>query len=474
MYNTAYQVLSLLIPLITTPYASRVFGAEGVGVQSYAHSLATVFSQFAALGVAAYGQREIARNREDKAQTSKLFWEIVLLSCVTTAISMVVWIIVSLVEKTYTPYLLLSGFTVLAVAFDITWFFAGLEEFKFVALRNAAVKLAGVALLFLVVRSRDDLLLYVALLSASGLAGNLSMWLQLRRYLQKVPFSQLQIFRHLKQTVIYFIPTIAATVYTVVDKAMLRFLTEGTEEIGYYEQTTKIVRMAQVVLLSINTVMSARMSYLFSVGKLEELKRKLEKSVSFILLMAVPFTLGIIGVARNFVPWFFGEGFEPVVPLLCVYSPLLLVVGISNCLGTQYLTPSGQRGRSSKGILLGAGVNVILNLLVIPVWGAAGAAVASVMAELIIMIVYAYMSREYLSIRTIWKHSGKRLVAGGVMLLAVLALDRLPFAGVWMTVAQVALGAAVYVLMLLLLRDNLLMEVLRKALAHIEKHKKFY
>lgn len=468
LYNTAYQILAVIIPLITTPYASRIFGAAGIGIQSYASSLAMVFSLFAALGVLSYGQREIAQHRDDPQETSRLFWEIELLAITTTAITCVLWLVVCFVETTYTSYLLVSGLTVLAAAFDITWFFAGLEEFRFIVLRNTAVKLIGVAFLFVAVKKESDLLLYVGVLAATGLVGNLTMFTYLRRFLVPVNRKGLRPFRHLKQTFVYFIPTIASSVYTMLDKTMLRILLDDTTENGYYEQTTRIVRIAQTLLLSINTVMSSRMSYLFSQKKLTELKQRLSQSMSFILLLGYPLTFGIMGIAKNFVPWFFGPGFEPVETLLWVYSPLLLVVGVSNCLGTQYLTPSGQRGRSSKGIVWGAAINVVLNFFFIPYFGAAGASVASVIAELVIAGVYLYMSQGYMHMKIILRHSAKRLPAAAAMLLLVMALPKLlGFGGMWMTVLQIIVGGGVYFLLLLILRDQLLLDYGGKVLKKV-------
>jgi len=472
IYNTLYQILAVIIPLVTTPYAARIFNVEGVGIQSYVTSAATVFSQIAALGVLIYGQREIAQNRDSREKTSHLFWEIELLCVVTTLLTTAAWVAFAFLENSYTPYLLVSSMTVLAVAFDITWFFAGLEQFRLIVLRNTAVKLIGLALLFAAVKQESDLLLYIALLAATGMLGNMSMWTHLPHYLTRPNWRKLRPFRHLRQTFVYFIPTIASTAYTYVDKTMLRFLTNGTVENGYYEQTTKIVRTAQVLLTSINTVMASRMSYLFSQGKFKEMKQNLYASVDFILLLAFPFTFGIIGVSGNFVDWFLGEGFEPVTRLLWVFGFLLIITGISNCLSQQYLTPSGQRGRSSKGIVLGAVVNICLNFLMIPAIGAFGATVASVIAELTILIVYLYMSKPVISVSVIVKKSAKRFVAALGMLAAVIATQYFPVTGVLLTLLQVAVGALVYVLLLLLLlKDRLLIETLTKVISKYRSRK---
>ena len=112
----------------------------------------------------------------------------------------------------------------------------------------------------------------------------------------------LQIFGHVKQTFAYFIPTIATSVYTVLDKTMIGAITDNAKENGYYEQATKIVKMAETLVFSLNTVMSSRMSYLYAQQKYNEIKEKIRTSFDYLMLISIPLAVGIIGVSRNFVP----------------------------------------------------------------------------------------------------------------------------------------------------------------------------
>ena len=230
IYNTLYQILTLITPLITTPYISRVLGANGLGIYSYTNSIVTYFTLFAALGTVSYGQREIAMHRDSPEDSSRLFWEIEILSIVTTSVALVAWLIWILISTKYTPYYGVLTMSVLAVAFDISWYFGGFEKFKYIVIRNTLVKLAGIALLFLFVREKTDVLLYVGIMAATGLLGNITMWTYLPRMLTRVEFRSLHPFKaHLKQTFAYFIPTIATSVYTVLDKTMIGAITESDE-----------------------------------------------------------------------------------------------------------------------------------------------------------------------------------------------------------------------------------------------------
>lgn len=460
IYSTLYEILAIITPLVTAPYTSRIFGADGVGIQSYTNSIVSYFTLFAALGVESYGQREIARHRDNPKESSIIFGEIMLLTLITTGICLIGWLVLIFCSDQYTPYYAVLTITLISVPFDISWFFGGYEQFKYIVLRNTFFRLAGIVVLFVFVKEPSDLLLYMALLAATGLVGNLSMWTYLPRFLVKIDFRNLKISHHIKETIIYFIPTIATSVYTVLDKTMIGVLTGSEAENGYYEQATKVINIAKSMIFSLNTVMSARMSYLFAQERMEEMKEKLNQSFGFLMLLGVPMTLGIIGVSKNFVPWFFGDGYDKTIDLLCILSPLIVIISISNCLGAQYFVPSGQRIRSTKGILCGSAINFACNLFMIPIWGAVGAAIASVLAESAISIIYVHMSRKFSGWKMIWKCFWKKMVAGLGMLLVVLMIGQEHTGDIWITFLQGVVGAGVYFLLIFLLRDRQALEIL--------------
>lgn len=464
IYNTLYEILAVLAPLITAPYVSRIFEADGVGIYSYTNAIASYFTMFAALGVRGYGQREIAQHRENKKEASKLFWELELMCVSTTLICLAVWTGLILFSSKYSPYYAVLTMTVAATAFDISWFWGGYEQYRFIVIRNSILKLVGIAVLFIFVHSKSDLLLYIALIAATGLLGNLSMWTYLPKYLEKVSFKELSIKRHYKQTFVYFIPTIATSIYTMLDKAMIGWITKSDFENGYYEQATKIINICKTVVFSLSTVVSSRISFLFAKQKHDEIKAKIRDSLNFILLLAIPVTFGLFGIAKNFVPLFFGEGYDKTVGIIYILAPLLMIIGVSNCLGSLYFTPSGQRARSNKAIVTGALVNLCLNTFLIYLLKARGAAIASFMAESTITFMYLYMARDYFDITCIPKMIWKRLIAAGLMLAAVIGLRQVIDQQYVLIVTQITAGAAVYGICLLVMKDEFLITNIQKIL----------
>ena len=450
-----------MTPFITTPYVSRVLGADGIGIYSYSYSIMNYFTLFAALGTSSYGAREISQHRESKEKTSKLFWEIELMTVFTTSICLFVWGIVVFYNKVYQYYFLALTPFLLATMTDISWYFTGFEKIKNTVVCNSFVKIAGIVLLFLFVKEKNDLIIYFIINSMILFLGNLSMWLFLRGMLVKISLNSLRFKKHFKETLIYFIPAAATSVYTVLDKTLIGVITGDNFQNGYYEQATKVINILKtLVFVSLNTVVGARISYLFAKEKYDEIHNRIEHSIDFILFLGIACSFGVIGIAENFVPLFFGKGYEAVVPLIYLLSPLLVIIGISNCLGSQYYTPSGKRKLSSKIIVLGAIVNLICNLILIPFWGARGAAIGSIVAELFITILYVQLSCGYMTWGIIWRDSWKRITVGAVMCAAVYYYGVLSPLSTFLTVlVQFFIGVAVYLGLMSLLKDPILFEL---------------
>ena len=471
IYNTLYEILAIISPLITAPYVSRIFGADGVGVYSYTSAMASYFALFAALGIKTYGQREIAQCRDNKEKASKLFWELELMCISTTVLSLIVWAFLVIFSKENSVYYTVLTMTVAATAFDISWFWKGYEEYGFIVIRNSFIKIVGIVLLFVFVHEKSDLLLYTAMIAATGLIGNISMWAHLRKYLVKVNWHELKLKYHYQETMVYFVPTIATSIYTILDKAMIGWITKSDFQNGYYEQATKIVNICKTVVISLNSVLSSRISYLFSKQAHDEIKQKMVDALNFILLIGIPIVFGIIGIARTFVPFFFGEGFEQATILLYIMSPLVLIIAISNCYGGLYFTPSGQKARSNKGIIAGAVVNLILNAILIYPFQSYGAAVASIAAEMTVTEMYIFMSRDYFDSSCILRYSWKKLIASGTMLGVVIFLGYRISGGLAVLIAQVLAGCLIYVLMLFVLKDMFFIDQSKKIFSHVFKKK---
>jgi len=462
LFSTIYQIIVLIIPFITAPYTARIFSADGIGIQSYANSIVAYFTIFAALGTSIYGQREISACQDNVEKSSKLFWEIELLSIISTGVCMIGWMILILCSKQYKPYYLALTMTLIAVAFDISWFYMGKENFRLIAIRNIVIRVVGLICLFIFVKSKNDLLLYIALTASVGLIGSVSMWFSLPNYLIKVKIRDLHVRHHLRETLIYFVPTLALSIYTVMDKTMIGIITKNSFENGYYEQAQKIVTIVKALILSLNTVMSSRMSYLFTNNKMDEMKNNIKKSLDFTLVLGIPMTIGLICVSRTLIPVFLGAGYEKSIYLLEMCSLLIVITAISNLAGHQYLIPSGQRARSSKVVIIGAVINFTLNLILIPHFESYGATIASVIAETVITILYVRMCGGFLDFKLIIKSGYKRVIIGLFMALGIYVISNYISTSVLSLLLQIIVGAFIYVVGLLIIKDEFIYAFLQE------------
>ena len=462
IYNTIYQIFIFITPLLTAPYTARVLGVQGIGLQSFVGSIASYFTMFAALGTSSYGQREIARCKDEDDNRSKTFWEIMIVKGITVGITLLVWIFVVAYSKEYSLFFAVHTITIAASFFDISWYFSGIENFRTIVVKNIVIRLLSIVCLFTLIHSAEDLLLYIAILASSSFLGNISMWFSLNGNVKRTRIHPVDLKRHFKETIVYFIPTIAVSVYTILDKTMLGLLTDGTYENGYYEQAHKLVDMTKAIVVSLNTVMYSRMSYLFKKGKTGEMKKHLGQSIDIIILLSMPMIMGVMGVAKTLVPLFFGENYDKVVDLLYLCMPLVLIIGLSNCLGQQYLTPSGQRKQSNRCVILGATINFAINCLLIPKFGSYGAAISSLIAEITILILYIFMSRTQLNIREVIKNNAVRVVSALIMFAIVYTMNYFKMNDSIKLALQITVGAGAYFLFLALFRDKLFFEAINQ------------
>lgn len=450
VYNLAYQILLLLAPLITTPYVSGVLNSEGIGIYSYTFSLASAFSLVAALGVNSYGQREIAYRQGDGYARSKIFWELFAIRVVVSTVAVVIYLVFSLAYEEYRPYLLAQTFVVVAVLVDISWFFQGMEDFKLIAIRNTLIKLAAIAAIFLLVKTEDDLLVYCLINAASIFVGNALLFVGLGRHIQRVPVRELDLLRHVPGTIEFFIPIIAVQIYSQLDKIMLGAMLNNNAQNGYYEQARKVSNLIVTVVVSLNTVLFSRNANLFSEGRKAEVRDSMRESFVVMCMIMLPLVVGLFSVTDNLVGWFFGPGWEPVVVLLRLSCPLIVFMCVGNFVGMQYLAPLGHQNQMTVAYIIAAIVNVIANFFLIPPLMAQGSLIASIAAELCSCGIQLWLLARSEYRFSPFHDLVPYLIAVAVMCLVLLGWQRVtPLAGLWQTVSEIAIGAAVYAAILL-------------------------
>lgn len=460
IYNLAYQILIIILPVITTPYISRVLGVENIGIYSYTLSISTFFILFGSLGIALYGKREIAYLQKDKEKYTIAFWEILILRVITMSISLIVFCLTFVRNGDYQIYFRILILEIIANCIDISWFFQGLEEFKKTVIRNMLVKLISVVCIFIFVKTRQDLTKYFIIYVLSVLIGNGSLWLYLPRFLKKVSIKELNVKKHFKPTFSLFIPQIAVEIYTILDRTMIGLIIHDKSEVGFYDQSQKIIKMLLTVITSLGTVMLPRIANNYANGKKKKIVKYMKKSFNMVFFLSFPMIFGIISVSNLFVPKFFGEGYDKVAVLMNLISPVILAIGLSNVIGTQYLLPTKRQKEYTISVTCGAIINFIINISLIWKYGAIGASIGTVIAEFTVTIVQMFYIRKDFNIWKIIKSSRNYLLASGIMFVVCLVIKSIVRKPYFSMALQVAIGGIVYLTILIILEDKFVFEII--------------
>lgn len=445
IYNVIYQVLLVLLPLITSPYISRVLSDDGLGVYSFQYTIANCFALVGMLGVNNYGNRSIAAVRDDRRKKSHTFWSIWVLQLTTSLVSLIVYIVYLAIvcRQDHLQTALALFFAVLASVVDINWFFFGIERFKLTVTRNIIIKLMSVACIFLFVKEKQDVWIYSLIIAGSLLLSNLAVWPFLKREIDICKISLKDMARHFPQMLVLFVPIIAVTLYNKMDKVMIGSFSTMSQS-GFYENAEKIINIPTGIITAIGIVMLPRMSYLFANKYDESARRYFNVSLEFATAMSCGLACGISAIATEFAPLFFGESFTGINILIIALSPKIIFLSIANVMRTQYLIPLHKDRVFLNSVWLGAVVNVVINALLIPGFGALGAVLGTDAAEFIVMAYQVVAVERDMQIIKKLVRNLYYLMAASIMFVIVFWSSQYLGHGILGIILQIILGMVVY------------------------------
>lgn len=463
IYNVIYQVFILIVPLITIPYVSKVLGSSGVGINAYTNSIIQYFILFGTIGIALYGNRSIAYVRDNKEELSRTFWAIFILKLITTAIAYLVFLLFLHFVHRFHFIFILQSIYIVSAAFDVTWLYMGLEDFRKTVIRNLAVKIIGTFCIFVFIRTHDDLWKYVLILSLSELFGQLTIWLNIPRTVNKIKVKWKTIKVHFMPALILFLPQVSIQIYAVLNKTMLGKLSSPSE-VGFFDNADKIVKVILAVVTAMGVVMLPRISHTFAKGDTAKVREYLYQSLDFASFLAIPLMFGIAAISINFTKWYFPPEFFKTGYLIIIISPIIVLIAWSNVLGIQYLMPTGRMREFTISVTVGAIVNFIVNLILIHSFQSIGTAVATVIAEFTVTFVQFCFVAKDIKMKRIFRSLWKYLIAGFIMYMVAEAIGKIVHYGILLTMIQVIVGVVVYFLMLFLLHSETNKKIFLKGL----------
>ena len=445
IYNVAYRMFSVLLPLVTAPYLSRAVGPEGVGLYSRAWNISYIFCLVAMLGLNDYGVRAVARVRDDRAELNKTFSAIWQMQLIVAGLTLIAWLgyvfLVAGEEKEIAFHLTMMSVSCL-VSFD--WCLMGLDIFRPIALRNTFVKSAAAVCVFIFVKQKSDLWIYGLVWSLATLIGNLSCVPGLRGKVsyRRVPLRES--LKHLAPCAMLFISVLAVNVYRTMDKVMVSGMA-GLEQNGLYENAEKIIYCLSGFISAIGTVMMPKISHMQQQGRTEEIRVHIDRSMNLIIGMVSALAFGVAAVADRFAPLFYGEDFAWSGTLMVPLAFTLIMIGFANVIRTQWVLPQGRDSIFVRSVCAGAVVNLIVNAALIPGMKSMGAVIGTLMAEFTVPLVQWTLLRKELPYKKFLSYVGIYAVIGTAMLLFVQMIGNLiPWKG-WIGLGiQVTAGILAY------------------------------
>ena len=450
LYNLSYQILTIILPIITVPYVTRIFTSEALGNYVFYNSIVSYFSLFAMLGIGVYGTKQIAA----ASDVSSTFWNIYVIQLIASILAMAVYIIaIFSIPQMGGIIPLIVGITLFAKMIDISWLFSGKEDFKKITIRNVVIRIIGVISIFTFVKSSDDLYLYVFLIVIFDFLGQFVMWVPAKKFIKRPSFNAKIMKKNLHPIVLLFLPQVAISLYVVLDRTLLGLL-GSYSDVGIYEQGQKLISILLKVVSSLGVVMLPRVANLLSERRDKEAQNMVKFSFILYNLIIFPMMFGLIAVNEVFVKLFLGQNFQDVKYVLYVIVFNIMFVGWTNILGYQVLVVRNKNKEFMLSTTIPAFVSVAVNIAIIPFFGYIGASITSVVVEILVFAIQWYYSRNIINKNLLFnKDLAKIILSSLVMFGAVMFCKMtLGFAGIVGLVIYLAVGGISYLGMLFLLK----------------------
>lgn len=459
-YQSIFQLTKILIPIITVPIVSKALGPQGIGMYNYSFSIAQYFVLLGGLGVSLYGNREIALKWHKKEDISKTFWEIFIFKAVITLIALFLYFIL-IIFIDNKEFFLVQSIIILSVLFDISWFFMGIEDFKKTSMINLVVQIITFICILLFVKTTNDAIVYTFIQAAGMLLSQVFVWLFVKEYIHLEKISLRKSMAHIKGSIEYFIPQVAIMFYTNINKTILGIFL-GSAAVGYFSNSLQLNNVFITVITTIDIVLLPHMSGLFAKNNISKIVDLMKNTLHLQLFFSIPIMFGILTVYDKLIPWFFGEKFVFINKVVPFFSILIVIIPLGMAISRQYLMPVGKVREYNKSVLVGAVINILLNLLLLPTIGFFGVVIANIAAEIFVTLI---RTRSFLK-DTSFKFNIKKIIvfilSAVIMCLVARYITKNMSATVITNLIQLVIAVPIYFLLTALLKQNPIILLLKR------------
>lgn len=450
LYNLSYQILTIILPIITVPYVTRIFTSDDLGNYGFYNSIVSYFSLFAMLGIGVYGTKQIAA----ASDVSSTFWNIYVIQLIASLLALSVYLIAFFsIPQMGGVIPLILGIVLFAKMIDISWLFSGKEDFKKITIRNIVVRLIGVISIFTFVKSSDDLYLYVFLIVIFDFLGQFVMWVPARKFIKRPSFNTNTIKKNLHPIVLLFLPQVAISLYAILDRTLLGLL-GSYSDVGVYEQGQKLTSILLTVVSSLGAVMLPRVANLLSERRDQEAQNMVKFSFILYNLIIFPMMFGLVAINEVFVKLFLGQNFQDVKYVLYVLVFNIMFVGWTNILGFQVLVVRNKNKEFMLSTTIPAFVSVAVNIAVIPFFGYIGASITSVVVEILVFAIQWYYSRNIINKNLLFNKDLAKIICSSLIMFGAVMLCKMTLGldGIIGLIIYLAVGGISYLGMIFLLK----------------------
>lgn len=394
--NCILTLSSIIFPLISFPYVSRILSPAGIGKVSFATSVITYFSMFAQMGIPTYGIRACSQVRDDKRKLNTTVRELLTINLILCVCVYVIFFAMLLIVPRFREDKTLLIIVSLSIGFNaigVEWLYRALEEYTYISIRSIVFKFVALVLMLLLIKNSNDYLKYGALTIFAATGSNIFNFINLRKHVNLNDCERINLQKHIKPISVFFGMSVAATIYSNMDTVMLGFM-KTDNDVGLYNAAVKIKSVLVSVVTSLGAVLLPRASYYYERGQIKEFLEITRKGLNFVFIAAGSLTIFFMLFAKESILVLSGAEFKGAIPAMVLIMPTLLLIGTSNIIGLQMLVPMGKEKFVLYSEIAGAVVNIIVNAVLIPHMSSAGAAIGTVAAEFIVVIVQIYFLKD--------------------------------------------------------------------------------
>lgn len=473
-YNALKTFSSILFPLITFPYISRVLQPENVGRINFGLSIVSYFSLIATLGITTYAIRECSAIRDDKDQFEKTASQIYSINIITTIVAYLALIIVLLFYHhldSYRTLIIVQSFTIVATTLGTDWLNSAMEDFKYITFRTLVFQLVSLILMFIFVHKPEDYMIYVMISVISSAGANITNIWYRRRYC-RVTFiwdtkDGIMWKRHSVPILLLFVMILAQNIYSNVDTTMLGLM-YGDREVGIYTTARKIASLLFQVIVSIAWVVMPRMSYYFEEQKITEANELFRKVFGFYFLVGLPCLVGGAMISEDIITIIAGIEYQEAAYILRI-----MIVGFifdlfgASLIGNIIFLPSNREKTYMLICGLTAVINVVTNFIFIPVYSTIAAASTTAFCNLIMFILFFLTRDKRIKLKNVTRTIVTPIV--GSLSIVFICIISINISNIWTRmVVVIVVSVLFYVLIQWIGKNDLFINIVEEILEYLK------